>query len=115
LKILLLPTLVILLIVLVPSVVHATEISVITDKSEYTVSDTIVISGTIDTIIDNTSVIIQIIHDAAYVHLAQLQVAQDGSFTETVLAEGALWDQMGTYTVRASYGNEIVDITFELR
>ncbi|MBA4717935.1 MAG: PEFG-CTERM sorting domain-containing protein [Nitrosopumilus sp.] len=87
-------------------------LSIQTDDNHYDEGDTIVISGIVNTVIGETPVIIQIIHDAAYAHLAQLQVAQDGSFTETVLAEGALWKKSGEYIVKASYQNEIVQTTF---
>jgi len=87
-------------------------LSIQTDNNFYDEGDTIVISGSVNTVIGETPVIIQIIHDAAYVHLAQLQVAQDGSFTETVLAEGALWKTGGEYIVRASYQDEIVETIF---
>ncbi len=87
-------------------------LSIQTDDNHYDEGDTIVISGTVNTVIGETPVIIQMIHDASYVHLAQLQVAQDGSFTETVLAEGVLWKKSGEYIVRASYQDEIVETTF---
>ncbi len=87
-------------------------LSIQTDDNHYDEGDTIVISGSVDTVIGKTPVLIQIIHDAAYAHIAQLQVAQDGSFTETVLAEGALWKTGGEYIVRASYQDEIIETAF---
>lgn len=88
------------------------EISVTTDKSEYVENDTIIITGSVSEILNSTSVIIQIIHNASYAHLAQLPVASDGIFTEMVLAGGMLWKEPGEYTVRAQYEGHIGETTF---
>jgi len=100
---------------LIPSVVYGTEFFVVTDRSEYVVGDTIIVSGTVNEIIGgNTLITIQIIHEATYVHLAQIEVAQDGTFSESVIAEGVLWNEDGEYTVRASYDGQSVETTFLL-
>ncbi len=83
-----------------------------TDDNHYDEGDTIVISGIVNTVIGETPIIIQIIYEATYVHLAQIEVAQDGSFTETVIAEGKLWRNAGEYIVRASYQDQIVETVF---
>lgn len=84
-----------------------------TDKLSYSEGETIFISGSIaDTINIEYPIVIKIIYKEAYVHLAQLQVASDYTFTETVLAEGALWETSGAYTITAAIGNEIVETTF---
>ncbi len=87
-------------------------LSIQTDDNLYDEGDTIVVSGIVNTIIGKTPIIIQIIHEATYVHLAQIEVAQDGSFTDTVIAEGALWKKSGEYLVRASYQDQIAETTF---
>jgi len=85
-------------------------LSVQTDDNLYDEGDTIVISGNVNTIFaDDTPIIIQIIHEATYVHLAQIEVAKDGSFTETVIAEGKLWKKTGEYIVRASYHDQVAE------
>jgi len=85
-------------------------LSVQTDDNHYDEGDTIVISGKVSIVIGDTPVIIQIINEGAYAHFAQIDVAQDGSFTETVLAEGKFWKNGGKYIVRTSYQDKIVDI-----
>jgi len=87
-------------------------LSIQTDDNLYDEGDTIVISGNVNTIIGKTPIIIQIIYETTYVHLAQIEVAQDGSFTETVIAEGPLWKKAGQYIVRASYQDQIAEIEF---
>ncbi len=88
-------------------------ISVQTDDSAYDEGDTIVISGNVGTVIGNTPVLIQIIQgNATIIDIAQLEVAQDGVFTETILAEGAIWQKAGKYTVMAFYQEHSVKTTF---
>ncbi len=84
-----------------------------TDDNLYDEGDTVVISGIVNTIIGKTPIIIQIIYEATYVYLAQIEVAQDGTFSETVIAEGQLWKNAGIYIVRASYQDQIAETEFE--
>jgi hypothetical protein len=103
-----------LLVILSIGTVFAEEslISVQTDDNNYDEGDTVVISGMVNTVIGETPIIIQIIYETAYVHLAQVKVAQDGSFTEIVIAEGALWKKSGEYIVRAYYQDQIIETEF---
>ena len=88
-------------------------LSVQTDDNLYDEGDTIVISGIVNTVFaDNTPIIIQIINEDAFVYLAQKDVAKDGTFSETVIAEGKLWHKSGEYIVRASYHDQTVETTF---
>jgi len=79
-------------------------ISVQTDDNNYDESDTIVISGMVTTIVGETPITLQLFSEGNLVDIAQITVAQDGSYSHTVLAEGPLWKKVGTYTVRVSYG-----------
>ncbi|HEY5735751.1 MAG TPA: PEFG-CTERM sorting domain-containing protein [Nitrosopumilus sp.] len=78
-------------------------ISIQTDDNNYDEGDAIVVSGNVKTVIGETPVILQLFNEGNLVDIAQLTVAQDGSFTKTFLAEGALWKKSGDYTVIASY------------
>ena len=89
-------------------------ISVTTAEKSYEEGDTVVVSGEVTSIILDTPVTIQIFHKGNLVEIAQLIVAQDGKFTHTILAQGPLWQQDGTYTVRASYGaSNMIETSFE--
>ena len=79
-------------------------LSVTTSDKTYLEGDTIVISGKVTSIILDTPVVIQIFYDVTLVEVAQLQVAQDGSFTHTIIPEGQIWNNQGEYIVRATYG-----------
>ncbi len=87
-------------------------ISIQTDDNHYDEGDTIVISGMVKTIIGETPVLIQIIHEGTIIEIAQITVAQDGSFTKTVLAEKPAWKNAGEYTVRAFYQDQVVEVEF---
>jgi len=80
-------------------------ISVKTNSNTYKEGDTILISGTVSTIIKDTPVLIQIFDENnKFVDIAQITVAEDGSYSHTVIAEKPQWSKSGEYIVRASYG-----------
>lgn len=79
-------------------------VSVKTDDSHYDEGDTIVISGVVTTIISNTPVTLQVYFEDNIQDIAQITVAQDGSYSHTILAEGARWNNQGEYSVTVAYG-----------
>ena len=81
-------------------------ISIQTDDNNYDEGDTIVISGKISTVIGSTPVLLQVLLEGSIVDIAQIEVAQDGNYSHTIIAEGPLWKKQGEYIVKASYGNE---------
>jgi len=85
-------------------------ISIQTDDNHYDEGDTIVVSGNVSTVIGDTPIIIQIIHEGTILEIAQITVAQDGSFTETFLAEKPAWRNVGEYTIRAFYQEHVSEI-----
>src|SRR3989338_69139 len=90
----------ILLIVFTLPAFAESLISVETGKNSYNEGETIVISGKVSTIIGSTPVIIQIINeDNTFVEVRQITVAEDGSYSDTVRAEGKYWSKAGEYTV----------------
>ncbi len=89
-------------------------ISVQVSDSLFKEGDTIVISGTVSTIIEGAPVIIQIFHNENLIEIAQPEVAQDGSFSHTVRAKGPSWQQEGEYVIKATYGaGQISEANFE--
>ena len=79
-------------------------VSVKTDDNNYDEGDTIVISGQVTTMIGETPVTLQLFSNGNLIDIAQIKVAQDGSYSHTVIAEGPLWQNQGNYLVRSSYG-----------
>jgi len=78
-------------------------ITVQTDDNHYDEGDTVVISGKVNVPIDGVNVVLQLFTEGNMVEIAQITVAQDGSYSYTVLAEGPQWKKSGTYLVKASY------------
>jgi len=89
-------------------------LSVQTDDNHYDEGDTIVISGNVNTVIGETPVLIQIIHEESksIIEIAQITVAQDGRFTKTVLAEEPAWKKSGIYIVKAFYQDQVAEAEF---
>ena len=103
-----------ILVIIVPTVLADSSISISTDKTLYDRADTIVISGQITEAVENTSMTIQILNGGNLIEISQLIITQDGIFTHTILADGAQWTNPGTYTIRASTTEEnAVETTFD--
>ena len=97
-----------------PPPTQSSEISLSLSNSSYEEGETIVISGKVSTIIFDAPMTINIFNQGNLIEIAQLVVAQDGSFTHTILAQGPQWQNEGDYTVRASYGEgNIAEANFE--
>jgi len=87
-----------------PSFAQEPLILVNVSNNSFEEGETIVISGKVSTIILKTPVTIQIFNEGNLIEIAQIVVAQDGSFTHTIIAQGPQWQNEGDYTVRATYG-----------
>jgi len=58
----------------------------------------------------------QIYHDGNLVFVAQPKLATDGTYAESILASGNLWQTNGTYLVRVYYTEEIIgETSFEFQ
>ena len=87
-----------------PSFAQESLLSVNVSNNSFEEGETIVISGKVSIIVPERPVTIQIFNEGNLIEIAQLVVAQDGSFTHTIIAQGPQWQNEGDYTVRASYG-----------
>ena len=60
------------------------------NKQFYTQGDAVIISGKVDAVLQNTPLLIQVIRDSdgTKVHIAQIDVAQDGTYTDSFKADG---------------------------
>ena len=99
----------------IPAFAQTQEIiSINTSKETYEQGEIIVVSGEVTAIIGDTPVVLQIFFGTNLVDVAQLSVAQDGTYTHTMISEGPLWGNGGEYIVRASYGTgNVAETTFE--
>jgi len=90
------------------------QISLSTSNNIYYSGDHVVIFGSVNTIFENMPITIQIYHESNLVDVAQVPVAQDGTFVKSFNAVGQQWKAEGTYTVRAQYtSTQIAVTTFE--
>jgi len=84
----------------------------------YFQGDIIVISGQVTPIVEG-DVTLQLIRlgesgEESIIEIAQIQVAQDGTFVHEVRATGKQWQLEGEYVVRAFYGvNSVMDVYFD--
>ncbi|MBI3253970.1 MAG: PEFG-CTERM sorting domain-containing protein, partial [Nitrosopumilales archaeon] len=79
----------------------------------YKDGDIVVISGKVKAVILNTPVSIQVFYGDSFLEPRQVEVAQDGTFTTTIIATGPQWAREGTYLVRAGYSGNIAETNFE--
>ena len=96
--------LIIVTIGLTPSFAFAEESdSISTNLEAYTSGEVVIVFGKIVDIIQGLPLTIQIFHNDNLIDVAQISVAQDGTFAQTFNALGPLWSSDGTYTVRGFY------------
>jgi len=92
----------------------ADQISLSTSSDIYYGGDYVVVFGSVNTIFENMPITIQIYHESNLVDVAQVPVAQDGTFVKSFNAVGQQWKEEGTYTIRAQYtSTQIAVTTFE--
>ena len=90
------------------------QISLSTSNDIYYGGDYVVVFGSVNTIFENMPITIQIYHESNLVDVAQVPVAQDGTFVKSFNAVGQQWAGEGTYIIRAQYTpTQIAETTFE--
>jgi len=90
------------------------QISLSTSNNIYYSGDYVVIFGSVNTIFENTPITIQIFYESNLVDVAQVSVAQDGTFVKSFNAVGQQWKEEGTYSIRVQYtSTQIGETTFE--
>ena len=109
--------LIIVTIGLTPSFAFAEESdSISTNLESYTSGEVVIVFGKIVNITQNLPLTIQIFHNDNLIDVAQISVAQDGTFAQTFNALGPLWSSDGTYTVRGFYTvDRIMETYFQFK
>jgi len=80
--------------------------TVTTDKASYNDGDKITISGTVSNYIANALVNVRIIDPIGnLVKVDQVDLGSDRTFSTSITATGALWQEAGAYTIRVQYGS----------
>jgi len=88
-------------------------ISCLTSENSYEEGDTIVVSGNVTTIILDEPVTLRILYESTIIDIAQLKIAQDGSFSHTLKADGKSWNRDGEYRISCFYGGNTIETIFE--
>ncbi|MDE0831821.1 MAG: PEFG-CTERM sorting domain-containing protein, partial [Nitrosopumilus sp.] len=60
--------------------------------------------GKIITMIGDTQVTMQLFQKGNLIEIAQIKVSQDGNYSHTIIAQGPLWKNQGSYIVKGTYG-----------
>ena len=102
---------------LTPSFAFAEESdSISTNLEAYTSGEVVIVFGKIVDITPGLPLTIQIFHNDNLIDVAQISVAQDGTFAQTFNALGPLWSSDGTYTVRGFYTvDRIMETYFQFK
>ena len=89
-------------------------ITVQMDKSSYTIGDTLKLSGHLYTSDEGKPITIQLLGPKNHIYQTKTDVSEDGTFTYSVIAIGAVWKPSGTYTVKVFGPNNITaETTFQ--
>lgn len=99
-------------------VMGQTDCRICATKQHYEQGETVVIVGRVDAVLERTPMIIQVFNPLQnLVEVAQVDIAQDGSFTHRVVADGAYFKTSGKYTVRGTYGiaSNVYETMFEFQ
>lgn len=92
------------------------ECQICATKQFYEQGETVVITGRVDALLADTPMLIQIFNPLQnLVEVAQVDVAQDGSFTHRIVADGTYFRTSGEYIIRGTYGisSNVYESTFE--
>jgi predicted secreted protein with PEFG-CTERM motif len=81
-------------------------ISIWTDKTEYDHDDVIMVTGKVANVVSGIPATLTITSPLNnIVNIAQLDIAEDGSFETTISTAGQSWKYNGAYKITANYGS----------
>jgi len=84
----------------------AQKITLSSDNTAYQEGDIITITGTIEKVLPGMPVSLQIFFEKNLIQVSQVNVSQDGKFSDTFTAAGPQWKNEGTIIIKANYGSE---------
>ena len=91
------------------------KVCVMSSKGFYEEGQTVVISGKVSAVILDAPVSLQIFFSETLIQIDQVKVAQDGTFTTTLIAGGPQWSNDGIYTIRVAYSGSLSEANFEYK
>ena len=84
-----------------------------TDQNSYFTGDEVVISGNVGEIIADLPIVLQIVTVTDLIEIAQFVPESNGSFSYTIQSDGPQWLETGTVIIKAFYGENTVESSFE--
>ena len=85
---------------------NATQVTVSTDRQSYNTGDTITISGSISPAPQTSTAVLQVFNTFnVLMQIGIVNISSDGSFTTHIKADGANWQNDGTYTIKVLYSS----------
>ena len=90
-------------------------LTVTTEKESYAAGEPVEVLGLVDIILAETDALIRVVSPMGnMIHLAQVDVETDGSFSETISTSiGGKWKETGTFTIMVNYGENSTQVEFE--
>ena len=82
------------------------KITLTSDNTAYEEGDVITITGTIEKVIPSMPVSLQVFFEKSLIQVSQVNVSQDGKFSDTFTAAGPQWQNEGNVIIKANYGGE---------
>ena len=90
------------------------QLEVYTPSSTYYEGDVLILGGSVDKILADIPVTIQVLSPSEdVVDIAQIDISLDGSFAHTMIAFGPQWSKTGEYRIMATYGGESDNAKFQ--
>ena len=90
-------------------------LTVTTEKESYAAGEPVEVLGLVEITLADTDALIRVVSPMGnMIHLAQVDVETDGSFSETISTSiGGKWKETGTYTIMINYGDNSTQVKFE--
>ena len=80
------------------------KITLESNNTAYQEGDVITITGNIEKVIPGMPVSLQIFFEKNLIQVSQVNVSQEGKFSDTFTAAGPQWQNEGIVTIKANYG-----------
>ena len=78
-----------------------------TDNTAYVEGDVITVTGSVEKFIPGLPISLTVFFGKNLIQVSQVNVSQDGEFSDTFTADGPQWQNEGIIIIRANYGDNV--------
>ena len=78
-----------------------------TDNTAYVEGDVITVTGSVEKVIPGLPISLTVFFGKNLIQVSQVNVSQDGEFSDTFTADGPQWQNEGIIIIRANYGDNV--------